>query len=265
MSSVSYFDSTPSCAGCSSEVLPLLRRLVLRSMPPRLLSLSTTRTLTTHSHSQHTHTHNHTHTLILSSPGKKRTLPSLIVQHWNFDKKGVCEEASRILDLIHDEPLFNLSEENFSLYSDKLSPFPPLRRVRTQIDLTHPYVLTCRYQASLLSSLHPLEHFVTDEQKHLYSLRDLTLAHSGALLPALQNAVKVIHAHCLECVSCRARSFICDICNRDELLFPFEIDRTVTCKECRHVFHLECMDQLKAQQRECVVCDRIRHMKEKNA
>ncbi len=171
----------------------------------------------------------------------------------------MCEDAANFLENIAEEPLFDLSEDNFELYSNKKSVFPHIRRIRHQLYLMRPYVHSCRSEADLLAMLHPFEHFL--DEKHSFSLHDLSLAHQGTLIPILQKFVNAIHSHCIDCVSCRARGFICDICNKNDILFSFEIDRTARCDECGHVFHVECMNLVRSQQQECLVCARIRRAK----
>ncbi|MGH0150544.1 UNVERIFIED_CONTAM: hypothetical protein FKN15_026472 [Acipenser sinensis] len=66
----------------------------------------------------------------------------------------------------------------------------------------------------------------------------------------LQSLIQFASNHVYQCDLCTMRGFICQICNGNDIIFPFEFDTTTRCKECKAVFHPSC----KAQSKSCPCC-----------
>merc|ERR1719189_3116316 len=72
--------------------------------------------------------------------------------------------------------------------------------------------------------------------------------------------------HIKNCVLCKAKGFVCEICNSDDgvILFPFDKVLAAMCVQCEGAFHKRCYKQLtQDQQKECVRCVRLREKKAK--
>ncbi|KAL1263936.1 hypothetical protein QQF64_004291 [Cirrhinus molitorella] len=65
----------------------------------------------------------------------------------------------------------------------------------------------------------------------------------------LQSLIQFGSKHVHNCDLCTQRGFICQICNTDNIIFPFQFDSTTRCNICKTVFHSAC----KAT---CLVCPR---------
>ncbi|XP_039178244.1 pleckstrin homology domain-containing family M member 1 isoform X2 [Crotalus tigris] len=56
----------------------------------------------------------------------------------------------------------------------------------------------------------------------------------------LQSLIQFASHHVYSCDLCTQRGFICQICNKNDIIFPFEFDTTSRCSECKTVFHNSC-------------------------
>ena len=51
---------------------------------------------------------------------------------------------------------------------------------------------------------------------------------TGQLVPSIRRAVVWGRNHVLGCSLCSARGFICELCKKDEVIYPFQIGNTHT-------------------------------------
>ena len=101
--------------------------------------------------------------------------------------------------------------------------------------------------ASNLMSIHPIHLLFS-------SLKDLADVQSGVLEPEIQKIHDEYVAHiCENCELCRAKGFVCEQCQSDQVIFPFG-DEVVVCPRCSNVFHRLCFRRCDGA---CRRCDRI--------
>ena len=134
--------------------------------------------------------------------------------------------------------------------------------LRAKIMLMKKYLTLCRIalEEKILLHLVSRQHFV--DGPNLYSIQDLVDINSGLLLPFLQRITQIFQEHIQNCILCKAKGFICEICNNDYyILFPFEKD-VATCPRCEAAFHKRCYTkQIHEDGQECVRCVRIKAKK----
>ncbi len=46
--------------------------------------------------------------------------------------------------------------------------------------------------------------------------------------------------HILNCELCSQQAFICELCNKNELIYPFQIETVIKCPNCLSCFHIKC-------------------------
>ena len=83
---------------------------------------------------------------------------------------------------------------------------------------------------------------------------------NGSLLPFLQRINSIFEGHIKQCILCKAKGFVCEICKQDPILFPFEKEAAV-CPFCQGAFHRHCFKELQDCGKECVRCVRLRAKK----
>ena len=102
------------------------------------------------------------------------------------------------------------------------------------------FLVTCNQHAlSLMDAVdNHRRHLVFDKQ--IYSLRDFVETAQGTLLPALHSIAEGFIVHIKNCQLCRAKGFICEFCNEEKPIYPFQLKTVVQCVGCKSFFHRRC-------------------------
>jgi hypothetical protein len=180
-------------------------------------------------------------------------IPAWMIRKGNFTKLPVCDYAFQQIEDAMKEPIIDLSLYNAELYEDRL--FHNIRKLREKMMIQNEYINTCKKKDQLLRVIGPKKHFF--DTVHIYSLSDLIEANEGVLLPKLQQMVDNMFSHITKCEVCSAKGFICDICNSNEIIFPFELQKVSRCGGCGQVFHRRCVEENRAKRKNCPVCERL--------
>ncbi|XP_019379116.1 PREDICTED: pleckstrin homology domain-containing family M member 1 [Gavialis gangeticus] len=185
-------------------------------------------------------------------------IPSRLIHNWDLTKRAVCRQALKFLNQIRNQPLIDLKLVNESLY-DHVEKMNRIRRSREQLKLLGDYLIMCRSGAlKELSKRLDHRHYLL-ECPHKYSVTDLRQIADGIFEVFLQSLIQFASHHVYNCDLCTQRGFICQICNRNDIIFPFEFDTTTRCKECKTVFHSCCQSRVKS----CPRCERRQKYQQK--
>ena len=75
---------------------------------------------------------------------------------------------------------------------------------------------------------------------------------TGYLAMHLQKVLDFCIKHIFDCLVCREKGFICEVCHSNEIIYAFNVDHTVSCETCCTVFHKTC----KSDYAPCPTCRR---------
>ncbi|XP_069606916.1 pleckstrin homology domain-containing family M member 1 [Ranitomeya imitator] len=166
-------------------------------------------------------------------------IPSRIVHNWDLLERPVSRQARNFLRMVQDEPIFNLKCLNDRLYHHTQT-MREISSSREKLRLLGEYLMTCRSGAlqELSTSLDQRDYLL--DCAHTYSVRDLMQIANGGFDCCLQSALEFASSHVYQCELCSQRGFICQICNQDEIIYPFQFDTTTRCGDCKAVFHKPC-------------------------
>ncbi|KGL72379.1 Pleckstrin homology domain-containing family M member 1, partial [Tinamus guttatus] len=153
-------------------------------------------------------------------------IPSRLIHNWDLMKRGVCRQALKFLTQIRNQPLINLKLVNESLY-EHVERMSRICRSREQLKLLGDYLIMCRSGAlkELSKRLDHRNYLL--ECPHKYSVSDLRQIAEGVFETFLQSLIQFASHHVYNCDLCTQRGFICQICNRSDIIFPFEFDMTI--------------------------------------
>ncbi|XP_037319654.2 pleckstrin homology domain-containing family M member 1 [Pungitius pungitius] len=191
--------------------------------------------------------------------GDTTVIPSRMVHNWDLTRREVSKKALHLLAQVEQEPLLNVEQLNPELvtHAESMSQAHQLRR---RLRLLGDYLLTCRsgackkLQAKMGQRTYPLE------SSHLYSVMDLRQVAGDEYVTYLVALTQHASNHVFHCDLCSQRGFICQICHADDIIFPFQLDITTRCEDCKAVFHLPC----KAAGVPCPRCERMKKYLERN-
>ncbi|XP_063076803.1 pleckstrin homology domain-containing family M member 1 [Engraulis encrasicolus] len=191
--------------------------------------------------------------------GDAIVIPSRMVHNWDLTPREVCRQVLKLLGQIESEPLVNLDLLNPDLYGHT-ETMGTMRLLRQKLRLLGDYVLLCRsgIKAKLQSKLHQRGYLLESDQ--LYSVLDLRQIAEGQYYFFLLSLVQLGASHVHACSLCTQRGFICQICNADDIIFPFQFETTSRCKDCKAVFHTSC----RAESVACPRCVRLQRYLERD-
>ncbi|XP_075032504.1 pleckstrin homology domain-containing family M member 1 [Mixophyes fleayi] len=176
-------------------------------------------------------------------------IPSRIVHNWDLTERAVSRQALNFLKMVRNEPIFNVKYLNERLYQHALSMYE-LSHKREKLRLLGEYLMTCRSKAlHEMSTILDQRNYLLD-CAHTYSVRDLKQIADGVFESLLKSALDFASNHVFQCDLCSQKGFICLICKRDEIIYPFQFDTTTRCGDCKAVFHRPC----KIASRPCPRC-----------
>ncbi|XP_071957898.1 differentially expressed in FDCP 8-like [Antedon mediterranea] len=178
-------------------------------------------------------------------------IPSRVLHNWDFEPRKVCRQSKQFLQLMMTRAVLNVDSINEKLfnYVEELSQ---VKKLREEILIMKSYFLSCRnaLDGQLLLQLKDRTHFV--ESSNMYSLKDLIDMEQNSLLAELEkiHSSYVVHIK-IDCQLCQGRGYICELCDKNEIIFPFDIIAS-RCKQCSSVFHRDCFYKTGSQCPKCL-------------
>uniref|UniRef100_A0A8C5PCK6 Pleckstrin homology and RUN domain containing M1 n=1 Tax=Leptobrachium leishanense TaxID=445787 RepID=A0A8C5PCK6_9ANUR len=176
-------------------------------------------------------------------------IPARIVHNWDSTERVVSQHAINFLNMVYNEPLFNVQYLNDSLYIHTRIMYE-MRYDRERLRLLAEYLRTCRSEAprELLKGLDNRGYLL--DCIHTYSFWDLKQVINGVFETKLHRVLLWAMEHVYKCSVCSQKGFICPICNKDEIIYPFQFETTSRCSDCKAVFHIHC----KMEKKPCPSC-----------
>ncbi|CAH0557588.1 unnamed protein product [Brassicogethes aeneus] len=184
-------------------------------------------------------------------------IPGRILQKWDFTRYPVSTFSYRLLEQMFADPLFRIFELNKNIL--KLSKNLQIcRKLRLGLFYLKDFVFTCKYAETIQERFEQELKFYLLNDPEVYSIEDLVHIKSGELKNKLKLLVELCCRHTSECKICTARGFICEICNSEEIIFPWQMRIVRRCSKCGSCYHSKCW---KAEV-DCLKCERITKRKQ---
>uniref|UniRef100_A0A8D0H1R2 Rubicon like autophagy enhancer n=1 Tax=Sphenodon punctatus TaxID=8508 RepID=A0A8D0H1R2_SPHPU len=177
-------------------------------------------------------------------------IPGRILMKWDFTKYYICNFSKHLLDGIWQNPIFNVSCINKTLYT-KAKELARVRDLQEQLLHIKKLLKTCRLAESALKEFEQMPAHLTEEMD-LFSLDDLVKVKRGLLAPVLRDVLKNSTSHVENCELCQAKGFICEFCQNSDIIFPFQTAKCKRCAACKSCFHKQCFIS-----KECPKCRRV--------
>lgn len=164
-------------------------------------------------------------------------IPARVIFNWDFRKYPVSQKAAAFLQEFQYQSFIDLKLLNPSIYQ-YVDEMAELQSLRIQLNFIRAYLFTCcapiieKLRKQLWTKEYLYEHI------HRYTLADLQRIPKRVLADQLRKVVAFGRQHILECALCSQKGFICEICQSNKVLYPFDIDTTykVTFNSFHSVF-----------------------------
>ncbi|XP_006816463.1 run domain Beclin-1-interacting and cysteine-rich domain-containing protein-like [Saccoglossus kowalevskii] len=178
-------------------------------------------------------------------------IPGRILRKWDFHKYPVSNFARDLITKMQNDPFFNVTDINPSLYR-RVRSLEAVREYRTQLYYLKDFLRTCRQGQSMWNEFDKRPHHLIHDV-NIYSIIDLLKVRSGEMPLELRELVEDAITHVTQCQLCQAKGFICELCNNNEIIYPFELHKCIQCAACWACYHSNCYLPDK-----CPKCERIR-------
>ncbi|KAM4043399.1 run domain Beclin-1-interacting and cysteine-rich domain-containing protein isoform 3-T3 [Anomaloglossus baeobatrachus] len=178
-------------------------------------------------------------------------IPGRILRKWDFSRYYVSNFSKDLLTKIWSDPLFNLHDINNAMYK-KVKALEQVRLLRIQLVHLKNMFKTCRLAKGILESYDSVPGHLTEDLQ-LFSLNDLMTIKKGELVPRLKELVRLGTLHVDKCMLCQAKGFICEFCQGEDIIFPFELTKCRRCEDCKACYHKSCF-----RSDHCPKCERLR-------
>uniref|UniRef100_A0A4Y0BFM1 Phorbol-ester/DAG-type domain-containing protein n=1 Tax=Anopheles funestus TaxID=62324 RepID=A0A4Y0BFM1_ANOFN len=181
-------------------------------------------------------------------------IPARITNNWDFVPRKVCRASRQQINLLLHKPVIRLEEKNPRLFTF-IPQLAEVKRVRVQLGEMKRYLIACRLADEIklvAKQIGERRHLM--ESVELYSMADLVGVEDGTLVGQLRTLRATFEHHIRTCLICSGKAYICEFCNNDQILFPFD-DNAISCTRCNTVSHRECYQRKKMK---CAKCTRLR-------
>ncbi|XP_053652184.1 differentially expressed in FDCP 8 homolog B isoform X3 [Cherax quadricarinatus] len=169
----------------------------------------------------------------------RMVLPARVIHNWDYDECVVSRQAKQFLLLMKNKSVLHLEKLNPHLFKF-VEELISVKKLREDLLIMKQYLGTCRtaQESRMLRQLEARQHFV--ENAHMYSLQDLIDINSGALVEYLKKVHSSFSSHIKkECLVCQGKGYICEICDNNEIIFPFD-NGVIVCNGCSATLHHLC-------------------------
>uniref|UniRef100_A0A1I8QBJ1 Phorbol-ester/DAG-type domain-containing protein n=1 Tax=Stomoxys calcitrans TaxID=35570 RepID=A0A1I8QBJ1_STOCA len=181
--------------------------------------------------------------------------PAKILQNWDFKCYPVSVFAYRLLEQMSSFPLFYVPDLNPALYFRSKSLLSA-RNKRLQLKFVKDFIRTCRFAVREQAYFESVPDYLTSDIDN-WSMSDFIDARSNCLHRSIDELIIKCQNHIYNCVLCTARGFLCEYCNTDSVIYPWDT-RVVRCDRCGSCFHRNCWKSMSL----CCRCQRIEKRQE---
>uniref|UniRef100_A0A0R3RGE5 DUF4206 domain-containing protein n=1 Tax=Elaeophora elaphi TaxID=1147741 RepID=A0A0R3RGE5_9BILA len=195
--------------------------------------------------------------------GARSRIPARIIYQWNFKEYPVSDIAYRFLLDNHRQPVINASAIDSRFYN-RIRRLKKIKESRIKLVHIWSYVRLCstaketitKY-GNLYATFSTVPNYMLSDAD-VYSVEDLENVRKGELFRMIAPLVQYGQYHVEGCEHCRAKAFVCELCDeKDDLLFPFQIESVNRCEECGSLSHKKCATKRRKDGKACPKCLRI--------
>jgi hypothetical protein len=169
----------------------------------------------------------------------KFIIPARIVFNWDFDLYPVSVFYKTFLKEIFKEPLFDVKVLNPQLFT-AVPQFKSIRGMRKQLFYMKDYITSCKMKEKAQLIPEDLQNRWHLVDSPFYSLQDFVDIKNDRLGDFLNQIRDVWITHIANCQICKAKGTFCEFCHSDEIIYSFQLRKTIVCKTCKALAHRKC-------------------------
>lgn len=153
-------------------------------------------------------------------------IPSRVINNWDFQKYPISQRAAAFLHEFRYHAFIDMKILNPDIYR-YVNEMSELQSLRIQLNFIRSYLFTCC--ASIVESLRKqlCNREYLYEHIHRYSLNDVENIPKGILAEQMRKVISFGKQHIFSCTLCSQKGYICEICQSDKILYPFDVHTTM--------------------------------------
>jgi len=185
-------------------------------------------------------------------PGKKFYVPAKVIAHWDFELYPINPRSYDYLCSVMANPTIDMSLAHPHLFN-RVPVMKDLKMVRQKLYYMKDFILSCTRlkdddpAKKTLITCRP--YYFT--HVNVYAFDDLI--HAERVLESLMDVLEAWLTHIASCQLCGQKGSYCEICGKNERIFPFQLLEVIQCPDCKGVFHRACLKKNK-----CPKCMRVK-------
>jgi len=184
-------------------------------------------------------------------PSKKFYVPAKVIQHWDFELYPINPRSYDYLNSVMANPMIDISLAHPQLYN-RVPVMKDLNMIRRKLYYMKDFILSC----TRLKDDDPAKKSLVTCRRYYFTHVDVyafdDLIHSERLLESLMDVLEAWLTHIATCQLCGAKGSYCEICGKNERIFPFQLLEVSQCPDCKGIFHRACLKKSK-----CPKCKRL--------
>lgn len=161
--------------------------------------------------------------------------------------------AFQQLHLWHERPIIDLEAKNPKLFC-YVSNLSLIQKLRRDLIFMRKYLSECRIAINekLFDNNVGARRYLI-QTTNMYSIADMVAVENGQLYECLNKMYCIFDSHIRACDICTGKGFLCEVCNNNEVMFPYDAS-AVRCANCLGLFHHACWIR---KNKNCPKCKRI--------
>lgn len=183
-------------------------------------------------------------------------IPARILQRWEFSLYPVSVFSYRLLEQINSYPLFRISDLNPKLY-ERIKILRIARMLRVKLKFIEDFINSCRFAQPFKLMFEKIPSHLTVDVDN-WALADFLAIKNGSFNKDLNKFLAKCEGHVVNCELCTARGFICELCPKKTVMFPWQ-NKVRRCIGCGTCYHTSCWVE------DCLKCQRLRQRKERQS
>ncbi|GJQ66947.1 hypothetical protein Trydic_g7961 [Trypoxylus dichotomus] len=152
-------------------------------------------------------------------------IPARIIHKWDFVRYPVSNFSYRLIEQMYTDPLFRIFEINRNI-TKRTTNLETVKKYVLGLHYMKDYIMNCRFAENVQECLITEKPFIVSDPD-VYSLENLVNIRNGEMKRRLRFLAEISWRHIHECQLCSARGFICEICQEQDIIFPWQ-QRTVS-------------------------------------
>ena len=164
-------------------------------------------------------------------------IPAFILSKWNFNKFSISKYGLSVIKYWENKPVIHIKSKNPIInFSSLLKQAITIKRkIHKIFD-----IMICNDKEKFIEAVLVSYNYLVFKENY-FSLADLSKINDISFISLLNEFFSAFENHILnDCKICKYKGDNCFICNKDEILYAYNVESTIYCHDCKKIYHKRC-------------------------